>query len=281
MEVPRPGLRSGGMEAGPFAGRRLHFVGIGGAGMSGLALVARELGAEVTGSDRAESPYSARLRAGGHRAARRPRRSRRPQGAELVVSTAIADDNPELVRGARRRRAGAPPRRPPRRGQRAQAHDRGGRHPRQDHHRRRWPPSCCWSRPRPGVPDRRRAARRWAPTPRWGARRLGVVEADESDRSFLKLVARGGGGDRVELDHHATYRSLGELERAFESFAGPGASCRARPGRAAAPRRATRSATGSTRATSAPRPWSCCRSARASRWRAWRSSWRCPAATTC
>ncbi|HLM50470.1 MAG TPA: Mur ligase domain-containing protein, partial [Solirubrobacteraceae bacterium] len=47
----------------PWAGRRLHFVGIGGAGMSGLALVARALGAEVTGSDRAESSYTERLRA--------------------------------------------------------------------------------------------------------------------------------------------------------------------------------------------------------------------------
>ena len=42
-----------------WSGRRLHFVGIGGAGMSGLALVARELGAEVTGSDRSggEHPF--------------------------------------------------------------------------------------------------------------------------------------------------------------------------------------------------------------------------------
>ena len=38
--------------------KRVHFVGIGGAGMSGLAVVARALGAEVTGSDRApDSPY--------------------------------------------------------------------------------------------------------------------------------------------------------------------------------------------------------------------------------
>ena len=50
-------------DAAPFAGRRLHFVGIGGAGMSGLAQVALALGAQVTGSDRAESPYLARLRA--------------------------------------------------------------------------------------------------------------------------------------------------------------------------------------------------------------------------
>ncbi len=45
-----------------WSSRRLHFVGIGGAGMSGLALVARELGAQVTGSDRAESSYTERLR---------------------------------------------------------------------------------------------------------------------------------------------------------------------------------------------------------------------------
>jgi UDP-N-acetylmuramate--alanine ligase len=45
-----------------WSSRRLHFVGIGGAGMSGLAIVARALGAEVSGSDRAESDYSRRLR---------------------------------------------------------------------------------------------------------------------------------------------------------------------------------------------------------------------------
>ena len=41
----------------PWAGRRLHFVGIGGAGMSGLALIARKLGASVTGSDKSTSTY--------------------------------------------------------------------------------------------------------------------------------------------------------------------------------------------------------------------------------
>ncbi|HEX2435669.1 MAG TPA: Mur ligase domain-containing protein, partial [Solirubrobacterales bacterium] len=46
-------------------GRRLHFVGIGGAGMSGLALVCHRLGAQVTGSDRAESSYLHRVRAAG------------------------------------------------------------------------------------------------------------------------------------------------------------------------------------------------------------------------
>ena len=45
--------------------RKLHFIGIGGAGMSGLALVAVRLGAEVTGSDRNESSYLERVRRSG------------------------------------------------------------------------------------------------------------------------------------------------------------------------------------------------------------------------
>jgi UDP-N-acetylmuramate--alanine ligase len=53
------------MDGAPFAGRSLHFIGIGGAGMSGLALVAHALGARVTGSDQAGSEALERLRAGG------------------------------------------------------------------------------------------------------------------------------------------------------------------------------------------------------------------------
>jgi UDP-N-acetylmuramate--alanine ligase len=47
-----------------------------------------------------------------------------------------------------------------------------------------------------------------------------VVEADESDRSFLELAPDVAVVTNVELDHHATYRSPRELERAFEEFAG-------------------------------------------------------------
>ena len=55
------------MSAGPlpWRGRRLHFVGVGGAGMSGYARLARALGAEVSGSDQANSPYAERLAADG------------------------------------------------------------------------------------------------------------------------------------------------------------------------------------------------------------------------
>jgi UDP-N-acetylmuramate--alanine ligase len=45
-----------------------------------------------------------------------------------------------------------------------------------------------------------------------------VVEADESDRSFLKLAREVAVVTNIELDHHATYRSLGELEGAFDAF---------------------------------------------------------------
>ena len=43
----------------------MHFVGVGGAGMSGYARAAHALGAEVTGSDGALSPYAERLQADG------------------------------------------------------------------------------------------------------------------------------------------------------------------------------------------------------------------------
>ena len=60
--------------------RRLHFIGIGGAGMSGLALVCARLGATVTGSDRSDSSYMERLRAGRARSGRRPRRRQPARG---------------------------------------------------------------------------------------------------------------------------------------------------------------------------------------------------------
>ena len=88
----------------PLGGRRLHFVGIGGAGMSGLALVARQLGAQVTGSDQAESSYFPRLREAGIEPALGHDAANVPDGAELVVSTAIPQQNPELAAG---RAAGA------------------------------------------------------------------------------------------------------------------------------------------------------------------------------
>ena len=52
----------------------------------------------------------------------------------------------------------------------------------------------------------------------WGAGEWLVVEADESDRSFLKLAPEVAVVTNVELDHHATFATLGELEEAFDEF---------------------------------------------------------------
>src|SRR5919201_4556811 len=82
--------------------RKLHFIAIGGAGMSGLALVCHRLGARVSGSDRAESSYLQRLRAAGLPARVGHSADALPPDAEVVVSTAIRDDNPELARARER-----------------------------------------------------------------------------------------------------------------------------------------------------------------------------------
>ena len=70
----------------------------------------------------------------------------------------------------------------------------------------------------------------------WGAGEWAVIEADESDRSFLKLGRDVAVVTNIELDHHATYASLAELEEAFEEFAAPAERARAGPGRGAAGR---------------------------------------------
>ena len=88
----------------PFADRRLHFIGIGGCGMSGLALVAGELGATVTGSDIRSTVYTESLARNGltgvrigHRADNVP-----DAPAEIVFSSAVKPDNVEREEGRRK-----------------------------------------------------------------------------------------------------------------------------------------------------------------------------------
>ncbi len=66
--------------------------------MSGLALLCDRLGARVTGSDRAESSYLDRLRAAGLEARLGHDPEAVPPDAEVVVSTAVSEQNPELAR---------------------------------------------------------------------------------------------------------------------------------------------------------------------------------------
>jgi UDP-N-acetylmuramate--alanine ligase len=52
----------------------------------------------------------------------------------------------------------------------------------------------------------------------WGAGEWIVIEADESDRSLLKLTPEIAVLTNAELDHHSTYRSLRDLEETFRTF---------------------------------------------------------------
>ena len=62
----------------------------------------------------------------------------------------------------------------------------------------------------------------WLPNAQWGEGEWLVVEADESDRSMLSLRFEIAVLTNVELDHHATFGSLVELEAAFRGVPGAG-----------------------------------------------------------
>jgi UDP-N-acetylmuramate--alanine ligase len=192
-------------------GRRLWFVGIGGAGMSGLALVAREWGAEVAGSDRARSSYVERLEAAGIPVAIGHDAANVPEGAEVVVSSAIAPDNPEVLgRPARRRGellaeivglrraivvAGAHGKTTTA-GMIAFCLDRLGADP-----------AFLIGGEIPQLGGNARAGTGWL-----------VAEGDESDRSLELLRSDIAVLTNVELDHHATFASEGEVRELFERW---------------------------------------------------------------
>jgi UDP-N-acetylmuramate--alanine ligase len=207
-------------DAQPFAGRSLHFIGIGGAGMSGLALVACTLGARVTGSDQADSPAIERLREAGVEAAVGHDPANLPAGAEVVVSTAIPEDNVEL---AAARAAGATVL------HRAQLLGELSRMKRTiavtGAHGKTTTASMAAHALRGAGRDPAfligGELRSAATNASWGAGEWAVIEADESDRSFLELGRDVAVITNVELDHHATYASLHELQDAMEEFARP------------------------------------------------------------
>ena len=82
--------------------KRIHFVGVGGSGMSGIAEVLANQGFEVSGSDLAESAVTRRLAQQGVRVTLGHAAANVRAADAIVVSTAVKDDNPE-VQAARER----------------------------------------------------------------------------------------------------------------------------------------------------------------------------------
>jgi UDP-N-acetylmuramate--alanine ligase len=200
----------------PLEGRRLWFVGIGGAGMSALALVGREWGAEVGGSDRAHSSYIERLEANGIEVAIGHDAAQVPEGAEVIVSSAITADNPELevsrardqevrmrsellaelvalrpsivVAGAHGKTTTS--------AMIAFVLDRLG-----------LDPAFLIGGEIPQLGGNARAGDGWL-----------VAEGDESDRSLELLQPQIAVLTNVELDHHATFASEAEVRGLFERW---------------------------------------------------------------
>ena len=76
--------------------KRVHFVGIGGVGMSGIALVLRNMGFEVSGSDTKESDTTRKLAESGIKVAIGHNAANCADAQVVVYSSAVLSDNPEL-----------------------------------------------------------------------------------------------------------------------------------------------------------------------------------------
>jgi UDP-N-acetylmuramate--alanine ligase len=188
--------------------------------MSAYARAAHELGAEVSGSDGASSPYLARLREDGVLDARVGHdASNVPAGedVELIYSSAVPEENSERV-AARERGIAERPRAEllgelsalRRTIAVAGTHGKTTTSSMLAHALRSAGLDPGWLIGAPiggGLPNAHWSEGEWL-----------VIEADESDRSMLSLQVEIAVLMNVELDHHATFASLTELREAFAAF---------------------------------------------------------------
>ncbi len=187
----------------PLAGRKLWIAGIGGAGMSGYALVARAWGADVSGWDRARTPYLDHLEGVEVTIAEEPPEP--PRGWEAYISTAYAgrvegrpraDLLAELVALRRSIVVAGAHGKTTTTGMIAFCLDRLG-----------LDPSFLIGGEIPQLGGNARAGTG-----------LLVVEGDESDRSVAALRPEIAVLLNVDLDHHTTFGSIAEVESLFEEW---------------------------------------------------------------
>ncbi|MGF1626033.1 MAG: UDP-N-acetylmuramate--L-alanine ligase [Alphaproteobacteria bacterium] len=201
----------------PFDIGTLHFVGIGGIGMSGIAEVMHTLGYKVQGSDVAENANVRRLRALGIEVAIGHDAANLGEAAVVVVSSAIKAGNPELD-AARARRTPVVPR-----------SEMLG-----ELMRLKWAVAIGGTHGKTTTTSMVAAlldAGRMDPTVINGGvinaygtnARLGkgdwmIVEADESDGSFVNLPATVAVVTNIDREHMDYYDSFDEVRDAFQAF---------------------------------------------------------------
>ncbi|MGW7053041.1 UDP-N-acetylmuramate--L-alanine ligase [Streptomyces sp. NPDC054887] len=204
----------------PTAMDRPHFIGIGGAGMSGIAKILAQRGARVAGSDARDSATAESLRAlgaavhighaAGHLA---------DDSTCVVVSSAIRDDNPELVRAAE---LGIPV---VHRSDALASLMTGTRAiaVAGTHGKTTTTSMLAVALTELGLdPSYAIGGDLEGPgtNATHGEGDIFVAEADESDRSFQKYDPQVAIVLNVELDHHANYASMDEIYDSFETFVG-------------------------------------------------------------
>jgi UDP-N-acetylmuramate--alanine ligase len=186
-------------------GRRIWFVGIGGAGISGYSVLASAWGAEVAGWDRVETPYLAYVRAAEIPVTVSPAPPAAPEGFEIVVSTAFADRVEgksraeflaELVSLRRSIVVAGAHGKTTTSAMIAFCLDRLG-----------LDPAFLIGGEVPQLGGNARAGQGWL-----------VVEGDESDRTVASLKPQIAVLTNVDLDHHATFASAAEVEELFERW---------------------------------------------------------------
>ncbi|GLX21224.1 MULTISPECIES: UDP-N-acetylmuramate--L-alanine ligase [Streptomyces] len=204
----------------PTAMERPHFIGIGGAGMSGIAKILAQRGAQVAGSDSRDSETAQALRAHGatvhigHAAGHLA-----TDATCVVVSSAIRADNPELARAAE---LGIPV---VHRSD-ALASVMDGLRPiavAGTHGKTTTTSMLAVALGALGLdPSYAIGGDLDAPgsNAHHGEGDVFVAEADESDRSFHKYTPQVAIILNAELDHHANYASMDEIYESFETFVG-------------------------------------------------------------
>lgn len=197
--------------------QRIHFIGIGGIGMSGIAEILLTMGYTVSGSDLRRSPATARLESLGATIFEGHRAENSAAADVIVTSSAVAKDNPEVLH-ARARKIPVI--------QRAEMLA--------ELMRLKYGIAIAGMHGKTTTTSMVAAVLAGGdldPTVVVGGRvdalgsnaRLGssqylVAEADESDRSFLKLSPVLGVVTNLDREHMDCYRDLADVESAFVEF---------------------------------------------------------------